>query len=179
MKKIVPTLACFAMVACGGGGGSSNNSTTNDTTDAVERNVAAKDNGATVTATYDSSGASYVIDGDITESFFWSANVTGDELKIDFGQTVSVSDITIYTNDMIFSTSNPSKIIEVSKDNTTWLETSNIIAGDIPCQSSNIGGGKMFCSFSSAQDLRYLKIRITEESEPELIKIFEVDVTGI
>ena len=186
MKKSLSTLACFviyiftflAVAGCSGGGGSSKERQQTPEQPVEQKNVAAKENGATVAASYDEDGANYVIDGDSSESFFWSANIKDDDIVIDFGRASVVSDITIYTDDTSSSSSNPSKIIEVSTDKVNWRETGNTTGVDIPCKSFKIGEGKIFCEFSSAQALRYLRIRITEESDPGSIKIFEVEATG-
>mgnify|MGYP000324001223 CR=1 FL=1 len=180
MKKLLPVLTCLALTACGGGSDSSDTAPVKVEPQAkTERNVAAKLNGATIIASFDSAGAEYVIDGDNGESTYWSANETGDNFRIDFGEVVSLSAITIYTNDLSFSTANPSKIVEVSKDGTSWMSTSNIVGGDIPCLNSTTGSGKMFCEFAASEDIQFLRVTITAETNPELIKIYEINATGV
>ena len=180
MKRLFPVFLSLTLAACGSGG--DNEDTTLPVVEPqakTERNVAAKLEGASISSSFDSAGAEYVIDGDKGESTYWSANETGDHFQIDFGSVVSLSAVTIFTNDLSFSTANPSKVVEISKDGTTWSTTSNIVGGDVPCLSSSTGSGKMQCEFAASEDIRYLKVTISAEVNPELIKIFEIEATGI
>lgn len=176
MKYFSVLLLSSSLLACGGGASSSNEEAP---ASSVLRNVALGANGASVTSTYDEDSSLYVIDGDTTDSFSWSANITGDSFIIDFGSVVALDDVTIYTNDLTFSTSSPSKVVEISENGTTWMTTSLIVGGDVPCVNSNTGSGSIFCEFAAPEDIRYLRLTITSENSPELIQIYEVEANGI
>jgi hypothetical protein len=175
-KVLLSAVLSSTLVACGGGGSSSG---PDSTPAAVERNVALAANGATVTATYYEDGAGLVIDGDTAESTFWSANITGDSLTIDIGSVVSLSDITIYTNDTSFSSSNPTKVFEISSEGNNWLKVAQITGGDIPCLSLSTGSGRILCEFTEPVHARYIRATITSATSPGLIQIHEIEATGI
>lgn len=176
MKNFSILLLSSSLLACGGGSSSSEDE---PVVNPVSRNVALSANGASVTSTYDEASALSVIDGDTTDSFFWSANITNDSFTIDFGSVVALDNVTIYTNDLSFSTSSPSKVVEVSESGTVWMTTSQIVGGDVPCVSSSTGSGSMFCEFGAPENIRYLRLTITSENSPELTQIYEIEAIGI
>lgn len=179
MKSILVLFFSFILASCGGA--SSSGGAPDHTANPGGRdpaNVALESEGASVSATYDEVGAEYVIDGSTSTSFFWSANITSDSLTIDFGSVFALSEITIYTNDLSFSTSAPSKVVEISQDASNWLTTSQITGGDVPCVNSNTGNGRMVCEFGAVQSARYLRLTITAENSPELIQIYEIEAVG-
>lgn len=182
MKKLLLTLACVSLVACGSESSSSSTegaANSNTANNPVDINMAAKSNGASVTSTYDSSAAEYVIDGDTTTSLYWSGNITDDSLTVDMGKAVSASSITVYTNDTSFSTNNPFKTVDVSADGSTWLRTLAPFGnGDIACPTYVTGSGRVYCNFESDQSFRYVKVTITAQSNPGLVQIHEVEVMG-
>lgn len=181
MKNKIMYVLLAGLAGCSSGGSSSGDTgdSGSNLPPAVERNVALSSNGATIAATYDSDNAEYVIDGDTTEDFYWSGNINSDSFTIDFGEVVDLSDITIFTNDLTFSTSNPNKILEISEDGDAWKRTSEVSGGDVPCLNSSTGDGKMYCEFMLIQRVRYIKVTITTNDSPELIKIFEIEATGV
>ena len=176
MKYVIVMALSLLLGACGGSGSPIDPLPPGDPL--VERNVALASDGATVSTNYDEGSAEYVIDGDTSQSLYWSGNITDDFLKIDFGSVVELLDLTIFTNDLTFSTFNPSKVIEISVDGNSWFTTGSLVGGDIPCLNSTTGQNRIFCEFDGVESARYLRVTITSEDSPGLIKIFEVQATG-
>ena len=117
-KNIGFIVLAFLLISCGGGGSSS----TSDNA-STERDLAAASSGATVAATYDSDSATNVIDRDVSRSLFWSANITGDNLTIDFGKIVNISHMDIYTNEFYLNSFKEKWMVELSQDGFTWKRT--------------------------------------------------------
>ena len=92
MKYLVLLVASLVLSACGGGSSSGGPGTI--VQKPVERNVALSSGGASVSTSYDEGSAEYAIDGDASESLYWSGNITDDFLMIDFGSVVEISDLT-------------------------------------------------------------------------------------
>ncbi|MEJ2041889.1 MAG: discoidin domain-containing protein [Reinekea sp.] len=178
MKKLTLILLCFYLFSCGSESNNDTQESSGQQTTQPDINLASEANGASVTASYDQDSAQFVIDGDSTTSLYWSANVTDDFFTIDLGRTASVSAITVYTNDTSYSSQNPSKIVEVSNDGVTWLETVNAFGGDLRCSSSSTGSGRIYCKLSENYSMRYLRLTITATTDPGLIQIHEVEIMG-
>ncbi len=187
LNKALISLAVIGLVGCGGGGGSTGTSTSSNSTSSkikqtnsqtVKKNVALASNGATVTATYDVDSAQKVIDGDTSTSIHWSGNISNDSVTVDLGSVITLQDLTIYTNDTTFSTSSPTKIVEISSDGTSWKTTAQLVGGDVACQSVSLGNGKIFCAFVDNQNVRFIKVKITTTSDVGLINIYEIEATN-
>jgi hypothetical protein len=178
MKKLTLILLCFYLFSCGSESNNDTQESSEQQTTQPDINLASEANGASVTASYDQDSAQFVIDGDSTTSLYWSGNVTDDTFTIDLGRTASVSAITVYTNDTSYSSQNPSKIVEVSSDGVTWLETVNVFGGDLPCSNSATGSGRIYCELSENYSMKYLRLTITATTDPGLIQIHEVEIMG-
>ncbi len=180
-RMLATVLGTLLLAACGGGGGGESSSaagTPSTPVPAVPVNVALPANGATVSATYGGSTKDFVNDGDTTTTTnFWAGNIGGDTVTVDFGKLRNVTDVTVYTNDTSFSSSNPSKYIEVSADNASWKKTAQVVGGDVACASYVTGTGKISCTFSTAQSIRYLRVRVTAVS-PGNEHVVEIQATG-
>ncbi|MGH8493141.1 MAG: discoidin domain-containing protein [Moraxellaceae bacterium] len=142
-------------------------------------NVALPANGATLAATYGlGSIASFVNDGDSTTTTnFWAANIVGDTVTIDFGRLRNVTSVTVYTNDTSFNSVSPAKYIEISSDSTVWKKTAQLTGGDVGCSSYSAGSGKISCTFSATQSVRYLRARVTSAT-PGGQHIVELEAQG-
>jgi len=143
----------------------------------VTQNVALTSNGATMTATYNQESAAYVGDGDTTTSTFWAGNVAGDHVTVDFGQVAKVSDVTVFTNNTSYSSSNPAVQVQLSLDGQSWKTTMVPSFGgfsDIGCPTWNAGSGKLNCIFSIEERAQYIRITTNSGS----VSIYEVEATG-
>ncbi len=174
MKKILCSFITLLLLISCGGGGSDNQ--TNDNTQLVDKNVALTSNGGTATATYDNGSARFVNDEDTSTSNYWAGNITNDSVTVDLGSIFQVKKIIIYTNDTSFSSTNPSKVIEVSSDNSNWSTTGNLFGGDIPCPTASAGNGKIVCEYFSEQSFRYIRVTITASQNIGLINLHEIEV---
>src|SRR6218665_1120093 len=111
-KGICLSVLCavaFLLTACGGGGGDSGDGASTTPTAATPVNVALPANGASLSATYGlGSIAGFVNDGDSTTTTnFWTGNITGDTVTIDFGKLRNVTSVTVYTNNTSFNSGSP------------------------------------------------------------------------
>lgn len=168
----------LALAACGGGGSSTSTSSASAPSASSPINVALEANGASVSASYGGPTANFVNDGDsATTTNFWAGNVTDDYVAIDFGRLRNVSEITVFTNDTSFSSSDPAKYIEVSADGSAWKTTAQAFGGDISCTTYVAGSGKIRCVFPSAQSIRYFRVRVTAVS-PAAEQIVEMEAMG-
>ena len=173
--------AVTLLISCGGGGGGSSASTTPA---ATAKNVAKATNGSTISSTY-SGNESFVTDGDTTTTNFWVGGASGDEVKIAFDKIYAVSEITVYTNNTSFVLTNGGSVttsgirVLLSSDDTTYSEVGISLGSkkDLSCFSSSIGSGKIYCSFSSNINARYIKVIVT--SDFAATNLYEVQVTGV
>ncbi len=178
MKAYLILALSICLTACSDGGSSSKGEKTLDEGSVPDRNVAASENGASVTTTNNSDGELNVIDGDTSTSLFWSGDVTDDALTVDFGLTVDLSGITLFISNTNVSTSAPKTTLEISEDGNTWLQTAVIGGGEVSCISWSSGSGRISCGFKARQKVRYIKVTITATDSPELIKIYEIEAMG-
>lgn len=171
------------LVACGGGGSPASPSAAAPAEPATPVNVALTANGASVSATYgNGSTANFVNDADSTTTTnFWTGNVADDAVTVDFGQLRLVSEVTVYTNDVTYSSSSPKKYIEVSVDGSTWKTTMQPTSvdstGNVGCFTYEGGSGKLRCVFTAAKSLRYFRVRVTAVA-PTTQNIVEMEALG-
>lgn len=161
------------VTACGSG----KESDTDFLSDAQERNVAAATEGATASASYDSVNAVAVIDGDRSAAQFWIGNVQMDSLTIDLGQSRSVSEFSVFTNDLTLSMFTNSKQLEVSEDATLWHSTGEQQNVDTPCQTLSFSNTRLRCQFSQRQAIRYFRLSFRVPNI-ELERIYEIEMLG-
>ncbi len=134
-------------------------------------NVALASNGASATATYDNGSAPNVIDGDPTAATDWAGIVSGDSVQINFGQLRYLKEIKIHTND-----SSPSnKRIEISTDNAVWKTTAQNSGVDIPCTTYITNSTSITCTYSSRQQIKYVKFTTLTT---DLLNVYEIEATG-
>lgn len=181
-RVYLPSLAALSLLlsACGGGSGGGGTSAAPPAPAAATGpvNVALPANGATVSATYGGTTANFVNDGDsATTTNFWTGNVADDAVTIDFGRLRQVTEVTVYTNDLSFSSSSPKKYIEVSADNITWKTTAQVTGGDVGCSTYSSGSGKIRCVLSPMQSIRYFRVRVTAVA-PSTQNIVEMEAVG-
>lgn len=168
------------LAACGGG--SSDSPAAAESTPAPAAatpvNVSLTANGASVSATYGGTMANFVNDADTsTTTNFWAGNVAEDKVTVDFGSTRTVTEVSVYTNDTSFDSGSPKKYIEISADNVTWKKTAQIVGGDVACSTFSAGSGKIRCVFSTAQSIRYFRVRVTSVA-PATQQIVEMVALG-
>lgn len=170
------------LVACGGGGSPAAPSGAAPVEPATPVNVALTASGASVSATYGGTTANFVQDGDSTTTTnFWTGNVADDAVTVDFGQLRLVSEVTVYTNDVTYSSSSPKKYIEVSVDGSTWKTTMQPTSvdstGNVGCVTYETGSGKLRCVFTAAKSLRYFRVRVTAVA-PSAQNVVEMEALG-
>lgn len=169
--KVMVIASIVALSGCGGSGTPSGASNSKQ----VTHNVVLSSNGASITASYNDVSMGYVVDGDTTTSNFWAGNITGDNVVVDFGQVAKLTDVTIYTNNTSYNSSNPAIKVELSEDNQSWKTTMNPYgASDIACSTWSAGSGKLSCAFSGEQNARYMRITTNSGS----VYIYEAEATG-
>jgi len=168
MKLISISLILGLLTACGGGG--SGHSTSSNS---ITGNLALPTNGAEVSATYDEDSAAFTTDGDNTTSLYWAGNIADDAVTVNFGSVAEVTEISIYTNDLSFDSTNPNKYIEISIDAETW-NTTGLTSVDVTCSEFSIGDGKVFCKFKEMQEIQYVRVRVMNGD----INIYEIEVMG-
>lgn len=170
--KAIGLVSVLGLVACG----SESESDQGLKTKEVTQNVALTSNGATMSATYNQESAAYIGDGDTTASNFWAGNIADDHITVDFGQVAKVADVTVYTNNTSFSSSNPAVQVELSVDGLSWKTTMvpSFGSSDIACPTYTSGSGKLSCTFASAESAQYLRITTNAAS----VFIYEVEATG-
>ena len=175
LKQTTITSILLLLSACGGSG-------SDDTiflSDSTDINVALASNGASTFANYNDTQASKVNDGDTSTSEYWSGNIAGDYVRIDFGKIRKVNEISIYTSDTSFSSSQPNKLIELSIDNQNWSTTAQISGGDIACSSLSLNALKITCSFSNRQQARYLRFTTKATgASAALLNVYEMQAIG-
>lgn len=173
---VVSALALM-MAACGSGGSESPAAVPAAPANPI--NVALPASGAVVTATYASGTmANFVTDGDVTTTTnFWSGNVADDAVTVDFGRTRTVTEMSVWTNDTSFNSGSPTKYIEISSDNAIWKKTAQISGGDVACSTLTVGSGKIRCVFTTAQSIRYARVRVVGTA-PAAQQIVELQATG-
>lgn len=182
MNKKITLIMMTTMLlqACGGGGDAPPAAAAAPASTAAV-NVALPSNGASVSATYGAGSIDgFVNDGDSTTTTnYWAGNISGDSVTIDFGRIRSVESVTVYTNDLSFSSASPKKVIEVSLDGNTWLKTAQITGGDIACPTftTSSSTGRIYCAFASAQSLRYFRVRVPSAT-PADQHIIEMEAMG-
>ncbi|RFA24220.1 hypothetical protein CAI21_22460 [Alkalilimnicola ehrlichii] len=161
---------CLALVLAiaGCGGDSSSSKSSKQDTPPEPRNVAAEVNGGKATATYDSDNAYLVNDGE-TEGDFWSGNVVGDHITIEFDKAYEVSGLELYTN----AANNSSTSIQFSSDGENF-DSINLLSGD--CFSMQMGSGRITCTFY--QDRRATHARVVIKQNAHDVRIYELIVTG-
>lgn len=171
--KVIGLITVVSLSACGGSGGGAPSGASN--TKEVTHNVVLTSNGSSISSSYNDVSAKYIADGDTTTSNFWAGNISGDNLVIDFGQAAKLSDISVYTNNTSYNSSNPAVKVELSMDKQAWKLTMNPYgASDIACPTWIVGNGKISCKFSSDESARY--IRVTTNAGT--VHIHEVEATG-
>ncbi|WP_434940362.1 discoidin domain-containing protein [Shewanella sp. HL-SH8] len=180
------TLGLFLMVLAGCGG-SEESSIPEAEQPTLQRNLASKDNGATIEASYDAQNAKLLIDNDILSSAYWSPNVSGDFFVIDFGQISHVSSIELFAEPLIWESN--FYTIEVSTDKINWTKTWTMMnqPGVIQCSQFKMGpsSGSMKCTFDRdnalyGPDARYLKITMTSPKQEDISRTLfkEIIVDG-
>ncbi|MEH6346330.1 MAG: discoidin domain-containing protein [Bermanella sp.] len=168
MKLISISIMLGLLTACGGGG--SGHSTSSNT---ITGNLALPTNGAEVSATYDENSAAFTTDGDNTTSLYWAGNIADDAVTVNLSSIAEVTELSIYTNDSSFNTSNPSKYIEISIDGETW-NTTGVASVDVNCSEFSVGDGKVLCKFNEAQEIQYVRVRVMNGD----INIYEIEAMG-
>jgi hypothetical protein len=171
--KAIGLVAIISLNGCGGSGGGTPSGASG--TKEVTHNVVLSTNGALISSSYNDVSSKYIADGDSTTSNFWAGNIPGDNLVIDFGQTAKLSDVSVYTSNTSYNTSNPAIKVELSTDKQTWKRTMNPYgASDVSCSTWAAGEGKLFCVFSAEESARYMRV-ITNDGS---VRIHEVEATG-
>lgn len=177
MKKLLLVVSCTALTACGG---SSSSTTSGDTSGGVtvEKNVALASNGATVTASYDQAGAANVIDGDKTSAKSWTGSAANDAVTVKFNKPYDVSSIVVYINHQSTISGDREKYIEISSDGSTWKETALAFGADVGCSSysASASENKISCSYSKAQNIQYVRVRLAKANSK--VNIYEIEATG-
>lgn len=175
IKMLTRAFSCLSLVlmlsACG------SESEESSATKEVTHNVALSSNGASMTATYNQESAANVGDGDTGTSTFWAGNIAGDQVTVNFGRVAKVTDVTVYTNNTSYSSSNPAVQVELSLNGQSWKTTMIPSFGggaDIGCPTWNAGSGKLSCTFSSEESAQFLRITTNSGS----VSIYEVEATG-
>lgn len=172
--KVIGLVSVLGLVACGSG--SESDTGQKIVTKQITQNVALTSNGATMSATYNQESAAYIGDGDTTSSTFWAGNIADDQVTVDFGQVAKVADVTVYTSDTSYSSSDPAVQVELSVDGQSWKTTMvpSFGSSDIACPTYTSGSGKLSCTFASVENARYLRITTNAAS----VSIYEVEATG-
>ncbi len=156
MKQVVIVVViALGLISCSSdsvpGPGSTNTGSTSDV------NVSSSANGATVTASFNSSTAPNIIDGD--DSTTWISDPDS-PIVIDFSAVNNVKKITIYkVSSAIAGGSNPDLLVELSENNISY-QTSNITiitGGDLSCNSSALTAELLDCEMDEFA-ARYLRI---------------------
>jgi hypothetical protein len=180
-KYLLVFVSSLSILACSTGEGDKFQSTR---TDYVQKNVAEN---TSATASYDSSNASLVTDGDSSTSNYWSGNIPGDNLTIDLGEINKITKIVVHTNETSIFTNNPSVTYELSPDGVNWSKTLLPSGGDIPCKYQfAVGSSKITCDVrpgidglvqNNSVEYRYFKITVNA-ANVGLIQFYEVEITG-
>ncbi|PCJ45967.1 MAG: hypothetical protein COA99_03760 [Moraxellaceae bacterium] len=141
-------------------------------------------NNSVATASYDSSNALLVLDGDTSFANFWSGNIPGDNLVIDLGSVMPIAKITVFLFDPKASMN---QTYGLSKDGVVWRETMQLSGGEVPCTTGfSIGPTKVSCkpgvasSSGNAADGAYQAryFRITMNKSNVVFQVYEVEILG-
>ena len=174
----------FIFLFLAGCSGGSSDNTGNSSAPAAEKNVAALANGSMVSSTF-SGDESFTTDGDITTTSFWSGGANGDEIKVAFDKSYTVSEVTIYTNNTGFVVSGGGAVttsgvrVQLSTDNIAYDEVAIALglSAPITCSSSKIGSGKITCTLSTPATASFIKLIVS--SDFAVTEIYEIEVLGV
>ncbi len=128
---------------------------------------------------------SSTIDGDTTTTSFWAGAKDGDSITVTFNKLYTVSEITIYTNNLIFNSLNgitTSGIrVQISNDNSNYKAVGLVYLGGlkapITCSSSSFFANKSVrCTLSTPILASSIKLLVT--SDFSSTDIYEIEVMG-
>ena len=165
----------FFLVGCGGGSDSDDTQFLGGKTDI---NVALVSNGGSASANYNTVSAPKVNDGDTSTSEYWSGNVVGDAVTINFGRSRFLKEIRIYTNEAILNPIVAISLIELSVNGDDWFSTAQGSGGDINCQTLFSSTNKITCTYSSRQEARFLRFTTKRQLDPGLVNVYELEAIG-
>lgn len=144
--------------------------------------LTSQESGAVATASYDSDSASYVNDGDISHTNFWSGNVVDDYVEIDLGKPSWIDDISVRSSETFLG--REIWRVEVSTDRTQWRRTMVMSSAYYTCSSMSVtpGGDLVECSKLSRimRGIRYIRLRLTQPDPEKLldIQVYEIVANG-
>ena len=165
----------FFLAGCGGDSASDDTQFLGGTTDI---NVALASNGGIASANYNDISAPNVNDGDTSTSEYWSGNIIGDAVTIDFGRSRHLKEIRIYSNEAILNPIVAINVIELSANGDNWLSTAQASGADISCQTLLSTTNKITCTYASRQEARFLRFTTKRAVNPELVNVYELAAIG-
>ncbi len=176
--------ACVTLIGCSSSSSSDDTDDEQTSASSTEKNVAAMTNGATVSSTF-LGNESFTIDSNTATTSFWSGGADGDEIKVTFDKSYSISEIKIHTNNRSASISGGTATIGfrvfVSDDDVTYTEVAIYLGVNAPvaCSSNILSNtdGTVECVLATSQSARYIRVAVL--SDFATTEIYEVDVTGI
>lgn len=177
-------ICVIALTACGGGDGSSDTGGplsqvgSSSSSLSVPTNVAAGTNGGVASATFDSSHAFYVNDGDTGSVFYWVGNVANDYVTVTFNRVYAVSETKLHTN----AANTTDTKLQASSDGTTFSDLSYTAtggAGDCFSVAINSPVNTITCGFGTTpRSLRAVRVVILTNTNISMKQIREIEVTG-
>lgn len=176
-KSIFTSILLLSLIGCSSDSTTTTNNTA-PTAPAVTSNVSAASNGSTVTSTF-VGNESFTTDEITTNTNFWIGGADGDEVKVAFDQSYSISEITIRTNNT--SSSSSAGVVTsgirvlLSADDVTYNEI-GVSIGSSSCSEQNIGSSRIRCVLSTPTDASFIKVIVT--SDFAVTEIYEIETLG-
>ncbi len=176
------SLILIFISACSSSESSSDTTNGASVTPAVAlKNVSAASNGGSATSTF-SGNESFTIDGDIAPINFWKGGSSGDEVKVGFDKSYTVSELTIQTNNISISSTSGVTIsgirVFLSADDISYSEVGVSLGSSLPisCSGIIIGSGQISCTLASTFNAAFIKVSVT--SDFAVTEIYEIEVMG-
>jgi hypothetical protein len=136
-------------------------------------NVSLPANGGSAVASGTTPGAaaSYLIDGNTSNTNYWAGVVTNDYVTVSFNRSYMVSKFVLYLN----ATSTSDIKIQTSTDGTGF---SDVALSESTCSSLSVGSGRIDCTFGTKRPLRAVRIVVINTAAPSTVQLNEMEVSG-
>jgi F5/8 type C domain len=176
-------VSAISLTACGGvsggtGAGVLSPAVSSSSSLSASTNVAASVNGGVASATFDSTHASYVNDGDTSNVFYWVGNVATDYVMVTFNRVYAVTEIKLHTN----AANTTDTKLQASSDGTTFSDlsyTTTGSAGDCFSVTISAPGNLISCGFGTTlRSLRAVRVVILTNTNISMKQVREIEVTG-
>jgi hypothetical protein len=133
----------------------------------MSKNVALSVNGANISANPTTDAANIIDNSSVT---YWNSGVDG-TFTISLKEAYNIKNITVHADSTGSSGTNPDIEVFLSADGVNYKTTAQVFGGDLPCLSSSIGSGKIFCSLTKSFKATHFKINVQNSKSFKFYKI--------